>query len=169
MINFIKINTIKGFEDIKNYYYCDSFGNIYSNSWYDMRLLKTQNNANGYEKITLRTKDNKKKTVSVHRIICSAFILNNDNKPEVNHINHIRNDNRQDNLEWVTREENRDDIWKENAKKSKYKKVILEKDGETLIFQNSEECAKFLGVGRSAISTNINRGSKCREYEVSYV
>src|SRR5690606_18613437 len=35
-----------------------------------------------------------------------AFIPNTENKPCVNHINYTRNDNRLENLEWVTHQEN---------------------------------------------------------------
>ena len=48
----------------------------------------------------------KEKRYSVHRLIAQAFIPNPENKPEINHINTIRNDNRIENLEWVTRTEN---------------------------------------------------------------
>lgn len=70
-------------------------------------LIKPQNPSRhkGYVTVCL-CKENKKKYFSVHRLVATAFIPNLDRKPEVNHKNGNRSDNRVENLEWVTRSEN---------------------------------------------------------------
>ena len=69
------------------------------------RILKQAVTHNGYLRVTLYT-GNKPKTLKVHRLVCQAFHENPDNKPQVNHINEDKTDNRACNLEWSTCKQN---------------------------------------------------------------
>lgn len=64
------------------------------------RVLKSYNRC-GYTAVELNKTSN-----STHRLVADAFIPNPENKPCVNHINGIKNDNRVENLEWCTQSEN---------------------------------------------------------------
>ena len=69
------------------------------------RILSTNTQSNKYVRVCLRI-DGKTVVKAVHRLVAEAFIANPDNKPQVNHKNAIKSDNRVDNLEWVTGSEN---------------------------------------------------------------
>lgn len=69
------------------------------------KIIKSRKSIYWYSIVNLYTWW-KMKTVSVHRLVALAFISNPENKPQVNHINWVRNDNRVENLEWSTHGEN---------------------------------------------------------------
>lgn len=52
------------------------------------------------------TRDSKRKTYLVHRLVAATFIENPNNLAYVNHINHDKNDNRVENLEWINHSDN---------------------------------------------------------------
>lgn len=70
------------------------------------KIIKQFKDHKGYL-ITQLSNNKKKKTVRVHRIVAYAFIPNPENKPQINHINCNKEDNRIENLEWCTNEENK--------------------------------------------------------------
>lgn len=59
----------------------------------------------GYFQVNL-SKDSKVTHCYIHRLVAEAFILNPENKPQVNHIDGNKHNNNIDNLEWVTNQEN---------------------------------------------------------------
>ncbi len=60
----------------------------------------------GYQYFRYKTAG-RRKEMAVSRSVALAFIPNPDGKPEVNHKNKQRLDNRENNLEWVTKKENK--------------------------------------------------------------
>ena len=69
------------------------------------RILKPIVVSSGYLRVVLYA-GGKTKKFYVHRLVCEAFHENPGNKPQVNHINEDKTDNRACNLEWCTRREN---------------------------------------------------------------
>lgn len=62
-------------------------------------------NGQGYRQVAI-FQNGKRRFFYVHRLVAEAFIPKTFGKNFVNHINGDGNDNRVENLEWVTREEN---------------------------------------------------------------
>ena len=58
-------------------------------------------NHDGYQSVTLYF-EGKQERHLVHRLVGRAYLPNPNNYPQINHINGIRDDNRKENLEWVT-------------------------------------------------------------------
>ena len=83
-------------------YSVSNFGRVKNNK---KNTILSPRDLRGYKRVSLWY-NGKANDHRIHRLVAEAFIPNVENKPEVNHKNGIRNDNRVVNLEWVTGKEN---------------------------------------------------------------
>ena len=82
-------------------YEVSNMGNIRRGS----RILKPGIDTYGYRQVNLY-KNSQRFCRKVYRLVLDAFNPNIDNKPQIDHINRIRTDDRLENLRWVTSSEN---------------------------------------------------------------
>lgn len=100
----------EAWKEIKWYenYEVSNLGNIkslnYNWTWKE-KSLKYWKNTSGYLQVRLY-KYKKSKMYRVNRLVAIAFIPNPENKPQVNHIDWVKDNNRLENLEWNTISEN---------------------------------------------------------------
>ena len=150
----------------EGYYQISNFGRVKSFSYKKNRILVCSISRTGYIKYKL-SKNGILKYFSCHRLVALSFIINEENKPQINHKNGIKTDNSVDNLEWCTASQNTLHSFKTGlniptkGEKNGYSKL---KDCDIPIIKKLcndgnkyEDIAKIYGVHKMQIS-RINRG-----------
>lgn len=136
--------SIKGYEGI---YEVNELGQVKSVDRIVERKgkeLKLKMNKGGYAIVVLN-KNGIPKTCGVHRLVAEAFLPNPNNLPQVHHKNHDTNDNRIQNLAWVTIAEQRDDHWR----MAQGTRLRVVGHGIDKIFISAREVQRELGVSNS--------------------
>lgn len=91
--------------DLGDSYMVSDHGDIKNSKTGAVRKLSVNHNGYLFCSISLGSRTDKM-SVRVHRAVAETFIDNPEYKPEVNHIDGDKTNNRADNLEWVTGSEN---------------------------------------------------------------
>lgn len=134
--------------NIRSKEYNDSLGHLRSS-----KKLKKQVNNCGYEYVILSSKEEKHKTLTVHRIVAKTFIPNPEEKEDVNHIDGNKLNNNVNNLEWTTTQENIIKRYEIGIDGNNYKRVSqFDKDGNLVgSFPSSYEAERITGISRTHI------------------
>lgn len=153
----MELYPIKNFEG----YFVDRDGNIYSNRKYKIPTkLVGKEDKDGYLEYGLY-QNGKRIFMRGHRIVATQFLENPENKQMVNHKNGIRNDNRVENLEWVTDSENKQhsfNVLKREPTINGNKEITLinKETKEELNFRSIKQCSEFLGISHEHLGRMIN-------------
>lgn len=133
----------------------NSIGSVYNLKG---RILNPMNPINRYPYVCI-TDNGVRTNKTIHRMVAEAFIPNPDNKPQVNHINGIKTDNRVENLEWCTPSENGLHAYKTNLSTPLYgskspSSVLKEKD--ILSIKRLFRMNKDFHRGKVALKLGVN-------------
>lgn len=133
----------------------------------NQKILKKVIKSTGYHQVSL-CKDGVVKAKIVHRLLMEAFVPNIENKPFINHINGIRNDNRIENLEWCNQSHNIKHsylIGKSVLTEEKKKKMI---ESISIILLDPDTGVYYTSVMDAARTFGVNNDTLIRRIRLKY-
>lgn len=129
------------------------------------KILKQYRDKDGYAVVSY-TENNITINHKVHRLIAKTFIPNPESKPNVNHKNGIKNDNRIENLEWATQSENLkhsyDNLGRVSPAKGMKGKLNWSSKGVLQISLDGFIINEFDSATQASDVTGIKRQSICK-------
>jgi hypothetical protein len=107
-------------------------GRVWSNT---NNIFLKYGKTGGYLYVGLRNGGIKPINKYIHRLIAEHYIPNPENKPEVDHIDRDKTNNRIENLRWVTRKENQENRGLHKTNTSGHKYIYWDKSNKRWIFR----------------------------------
>lgn len=130
------------------------------------KILTPKINWDGYHRIQI-WKNNKCNMVSWHRVVAQTWVDNPDNKPIINHIDGVKDNNHPSNLEWVTQQENIQHAWETGLAKreSKFLPVLAYDPDGNLIgkYDDFRDIEDELNIDYFAVRTSILKNGKTQD------
>lgn len=174
---------IPGYEGL---YQVSSFGNVkslgrygknrYKPIWRPGKVLSAGKDNKGYLTVVL-SKNSKRHTYKVHRLVALTFIPKEDGKPQINHIDGNKSNNNINNLEWCSQSENMLHAWETGLQKRMHKKNDLR--SISIVQYNSDmqlvntypsmmEAERKTGISSASISRSVRQGYKAGGFVWKY-
>lgn len=107
------------FPVVKDYYFITNDGSVISMARKNARALSPGEKKNGYLQVSLVKEDGGIMYISIHRLVATVFLENNDSSLVVNHKDGNKENNNVNNLEWITHKKNIEHSWKLSLSKSR--------------------------------------------------
>lgn len=128
------------------------------------KILKpNSNNTGGYLKVAL-SKNGKVKRFYVHQLVAEAFLPNEDELPQIDHISGDKTDNRVANLQWISQVEN---LRKKETGIMIPRRVQCVETGE--IFETVTDAAKAVNRSPKTMSAHlVGRNKTCADLHFKY-
>lgn len=160
---------IKDFED----YAITTEGKVISYKYKQPRIMKTWLQKSGYENIKL-CKNNQTYHFLIHRLVAEAFLLNPNNLSEVDHINGVKNDNRVENLQWISSKDNINKSYLTsglNQIRNFCECLLIKSDTQEIIdkFHSITEASVFASENFGCSKSGLMRNLKSKGYEIKKV
>ena len=133
-------------------------------------IIKPRIKDNGYLFVCLSKGTTKSmKNRYIHRLVAEAFIPNNQNKPQVDHIDGDKKNNIVENLIWATQEENINNICTKYRSKKIRGIVCILNDNTIKKYKSISDASKDLGIPVCSIHYILTHKIKSKKYNMTVI